>query len=324
MQGNLKIWFAAGIGIILLLLFWLYSAASAIEPEGTLYMTLRELPGEANPVSIYAYDFETNDLINQSTDEGDYITNKYSPDGSKIAFGAYAVDGAKIYTVTNEFANVTPVAGPAGLLIARNPTWSPDGNLIAYQGKEDDIGDDLDVEQWMIFIANQKTGQYKFVTTGTSPMFGPNGELLVLKEDGVYLFPTSNIDWSNSDAGLEGDLVIGIEEGVGQANMKLGLSLNGSKLAWSVPDLETLYIYNISSWSPFSASLSNETQTFGFWPVFSPDGKYLALIEVEYEEGFEEGFPSLVVFHTGSMQRKQILDLSQYEAEAMFLTDWRY
>ena len=319
------------IGAILLTPFFfigLYFAFTSffttIAPTGTLYLSLRPEPANQNPISIYSLDFKTATLQNLAGDNGDYLTNKYSPDGTKIVYGTYLYNAPKLYVVNSDFSNKVEVPLPPNISIAHSASWSPDGTILAYQTKTDTDGNDLNPEEWQIYLTNLQTGTYKFVTTGVSPIFTPDGNLLVLKETGLYLFFLDDLAAGAPNEGLEGERIIDLEDGGGLANMKLGISPQGDKLAWSVPDRGILYLFTVKSWDTFDASLKKTAATTGFWPIFSPDGKYIALEEVETNLAGVFVFPSIAVFDANTLHKKTILSLQNYSTDSLFITDWRY
>ena len=78
----------------------------------------------------------------------------------------------------------------------------------------------------------------------------------------------------------------------------------------------------------FSVNLKRETaehftrfKGLSFWPVFSPDGRYLIVQEVDSVTGLDS--PHLTAYDLSNDYKKEILDLSDFDQGKMFLTDWK-
>lgn len=284
------------------------------KPTGAIYLSLRPNPPHANPISIYEYSLDTNKLINIAEDNGSYLTGRISPDKSDFAYIAF-LDETKKYelfvTDSNDSSKRRLLSSTRETLIKRSPVWSPDGTKIVFQAKTDSYGGDPDPSKWFVYIADVLTGKDRFLTDGVNPLFIPDGRLLVLKNDGLYVIdPSSGV----------GEKIWKVEGGDASANMKLDVSRDGKFIAWSVPYEGKLLIIKVSSWKPFQGEVSRELATTGFWPVFSPDAKMIAFEEVDTGSVSN---PRLVLFNVKSGKKTVILDLSAYDQESMYVSDWR-
>ena len=106
--------------------------------------------------------------------------------------------------------------------------------------------------------------------------------------------------------------------------MHLALSRDGTKLAWSNFEAGTLDIFNIdidSTDHGVNIRKEDELPVHGFWPVFSPDGKYVAFEEVESVSAPIN--QKLVAFDLETGAKVFITDLEPYEQESLFITEWR-
>jgi Tol biopolymer transport system component len=143
----------------------------------------------------------------------------------------------------------------------------------------------------------------------------PNGNLLVLKKDGLYVFDV------RGESG-EGTKIWDVEGDFAYANMKLAVSPNGKFIAWSAPGKKSIYLISVNSWDPFSGSMYKVLPYGAYWPIFSPDGEYLAFEEADLSET-EVTNPRLVIYSLKDNQKETVLDLNDYYQLSMFITDWR-
>jgi hypothetical protein len=83
-----------------------------------------------------------------------------------------------------------------------------------------------------------------------------------------------------------------------------------------------MLLIEVSSWETLLAEIKNEIQIHAFWPVFSPDSQYLALEEVDWEDGSNPSNQRLVAFNLGTLEKTTLYDLTEYAQDAMYVTDW--
>jgi dipeptidyl aminopeptidase/acylaminoacyl peptidase len=95
---------------------------------------------------------------------------EWSPDGTSIAFGVeiFSNTGGGLYTVSANGSGLR-------LVSARGfaPTWSPDGNRIAFNDGENDI-----------FIENRDGSDLRRLTSGGWPEWSPDGSTILLQRRG--------------------------------------------------------------------------------------------------------------------------------------------
>lgn len=297
------------------------------EPEGRIYLSL--YPNDiSSPQDIYYYDFETKSLerfyINELNIEKYHKFNSaFSPDGSTFVFSMEEPERLRytqLFTISAEGEDLKQITdSPYG---KKDPDWSPDGSLVAYIGapngatlKEIEAQEDgARPESWNVHITDLE-GNERLVASGVYPKFSPDGQhLVVLKDDGLYRY-----DVSGPDSG--GERVWEMVDGGAYAGMKLGLSEDRNWLAWGVPNIGEVIIARVDSWEPFRFSIVDIISTHAFWPVFSPDGNFIAAEEVDWQEGNEN--PRLIVYDLNSGEKRIVLDLSEYQQTAMWINDWR-
>ena len=110
-------------------------------------------------------------------------------------------------------------------------------------------------------------------------------------------------------------------------NMRLAVSPDKTKLAWSAPSIGKVYVYAIrsleSSFDTLSLEKTLEINSHSFWVVFSPNSNYLATQEVDWDKIYtDDPKPRIVIFNTEGERVRQI-DLPGYNQQTMFLSEWK-
>ncbi len=199
--------------------------------------------------------------------------------------------------------------------LKRHPEWSPDGQQIAFMAKQelDTNATSTVPDDWSIYVTDLN-GNEKLLGPGAYPQWSPdNKKLVFLRSDGLYLY-----DLAKQSSVKVRDM------GVGRVFLRshLDVSRDGSRLALSVPDDHQLILAEISSWEPFS--IRNHkiiNNIFVFWPVFSPDAKYLAMITGD-EKGIGVANPYVAIYNIETLEPQKALDLNNFSINSMALTDW--
>jgi Tol biopolymer transport system component len=77
----------------------------------------------------------------------DYSQNpaSWSPDGTRVAFGAFGDDDLQVYVVNADGSGLTQLTHDPQT--ALNPSWSPDGSQIAYLSTQESSG-------WVVYVMN--------------------------------------------------------------------------------------------------------------------------------------------------------------------------
>lgn len=328
-----KILLAAGIAIFVAILsyfFYFYQRepefyqppakplVSETQIGGKIYLTLQSIYPENSPLAFYEFSPASKKLNKFPIKENNSLTPRFSDDGKKIVFAAERDGTTEIFTADSDGSDlkqITSGKNEGGKLL---PIFSPDASLIAFALKPK--GQTLPFpEDREIYIVGQDAKE-KFVANGVNPMFSPDGKsLLVLKNDGLHL-----IDLKTS----KGRLVIPLSKkikggGAATVSMKLSLSRDGGLLAWTNMERKQVYVIKIVSWEPFQYHfVKTMLDVAAFWSVFSPDGKYLALQEVEWAAPAPKN-PRLTIYDLKNFQKQMTYDLGAYKQTAMWVTDWR-
>jgi len=299
-------------------------------PKGKIYLTLT--PNSYDSVtSLYAFDLKSKGLEKVYQSNRITITNKFSSDESLQAYAHLIDDGSffgsmQIFIANADGTNERQIT-KSTTNFKRSPAWSPDGRSLAFVGlkaQESDksVPDNWEVyegdmsvpDNWGVYITDFE-GNEKFISNGIFPMFSPKGkQLLMLKDDGLYLY--------DIDDYVNGQRVLNMIGGGAFYNMKVGLSDDGSMLAWANIDHGIIQLYNIHSWSPFNMSVFQTLDSNAFWPVFSPDNRYLVAQKVDLENNIPVN-QRLVVYDLESFEEETVLDLTDYVQDQMFVDDWK-
>lgn len=277
--------------------------------EGLLLLNLAE--GESTAAYFYTFDVSKKKLSRISLDAG--FTPSVSPASRRIIAGA---DNTRapggVYILDPE--NVTE-----GQLFAKKkdrlpsfPQLSPDETKVAFVEPPINEDDYFKPSNWILYVAD-KGGEPRIFAKGLDPHWSPNGkEVLYVGDGGLRLV--------NIETGIDRD-VWKLQGGGASARMKLDVSDDGTKLAWTNPVHGAIIVAQIDSWLPFSAKTILEIPVHAFWPTFSPDGAKLAYEEVlDWGEGAKKA--RLVIYNLLSQTAKPVKDLFEFNQHAMFMSDW--
>lgn len=319
-------------------------------PTGKIYLSLSPVAkGNAQQLGIYVYDLKTGKLekFMDETGQGiNYFASQFSPQGDKLVFSAFLSEAAKENSLFTKIAQiyVSDKDGNNKKLLAADvasgsamPTWSSDQKLVAFQTAKDISSEEKFIipENWQIKVADL-AGKETVITDGAYPKFLPDGKLIVLKSEGLYLFNTSGQD--------KGQLVWPMKEG-SQANMgmKYSISNDGKHIAWLSAKAKKIHIGEVSFTSkdqlakikpmvdriakqynepanlnPLNFNKFESLDAQAYWPVFSADNKYLTWEEVDAKNEN----PKLVIYNLETQEKRDILDFKDYYQTNMYLNDW--
>lgn len=304
---------------------------SQSRPVGTIYLSLS--PEGSSHSRMYRFNLDDQTLTQHLLTDEDVpnLSATVMPnDPTTVIFVGLIPDhdmglhGAELHALPTQIYSFNHVTGDTRQLsfstttyYKREPITSGGFSEIVYAARTDaDTSDEnfLNPDQWSIYRLDPQSGEEEVVTRGAHPLVSPDGKfLLALRSDGLYvvniLTKASQRVWVFNDRNAS-------------IRMQLDLSKQGDKLAWSYAEDGALAIFNITSWSPFTMELAKSFKGFrSFWPVFSPDGKYLAIEEADYIDKPE---PRLVIIDLSTGEKQKVLDLNGFVQEKMFVDDWVY
>lgn len=290
--------------------------------SGKIYLSLVPASNSEMNNEIYYYDIEGRKLgkfFQTENVETNYLAGVFSPDGKNVAFATSSnMENTKgqgqIFIADKNGLNQRQITNSAGLH-KRNLRWSPDGKKIAFQHLGDkkisSAGILYGLENWNINVTDLE-GKEVFIAKGSFPHFLPDGRLLVLKNDGFYIF--------NSDGKDEGKRLWAAVDNGGNFNssMQFSVSRDGKYIVWTVPFDGKIIVMKISSFEPLSVDEIREINRTAYWPVFSKDGRHF--IVEETDENNEN--PKLILYNIENLNFEKLFDLEGYEQSSMFISDW--
>jgi hypothetical protein len=159
------------------------------------------------------------------------------------------------------------------------------------------------------------SGTARFLTKGVNPVFLPDGNLVVLKNDGIYYVKTQGNAETN---------IFPFSAPVG-TNVKFDVSRDGKNIALSLADHNELVLIPVTSWAPFERGEMTSIPTSSFWPVFSPGGDFLAMQVFDWSDETPERIPMnqrLMIFSLRDREWLNSVDLTPYDQNMLFITDW--
>lgn len=319
-------WSAVVVVLAIVLAFFVYAhyllsnSSSTTKTSFTLtpgYIFLSLAVGTSSSQHAYLAD-TTHTLFSDAPFQA--IMSSVSHDGAYIV-GITGVPGKPGETRIMEYdiarATSTPlVADPT--LLPRDPQLSPDDSRVAF-----DVAPVASSTDETFFIPNQWTiyvtasdAPPSIIAHGLYPHWSPDGSgILYVGDNGLHLYTIA----TKSDT-----LVIPLSGGGASARMMFALSNDGTKLAWTNPLHEEINLYDISSWSPFTAAPSGTIPDFAFWPVFSPDGTQLAFERVDWstKPTSQPTNARLDVTDLKTHITRMVMSLTDFNQMALFVTGW--
>lgn len=173
---------------------------------------------------------------------------------------------------------------------------------------------EYDLINWDIHYNDGKLNSV--IATGLYPHWISNEEFIYLSKDGMHrMNALTKKDSLLSDLSIDGNKVSIA------ANMMIAVSKDGRRVAFANPEASATYVYELSEAG--IAPLKTLDGAGGFWPLFSPDGKTLA---IQVTDNSKDIAPRASVqfwdIERGEMKPEN-LDLSAYRPGALFMTDWK-
>jgi Tol biopolymer transport system component len=262
------------VGLLLLVPALLPGAAQAAYPGENGRIAFVSNRDDALNNDIYSMNADGSDVIRLTTHANGEEDPAWSPDGTKIAFGASRGEGAGIYTMNADGTTQVKVSpGTLGYPAGR-PSWSPDGTQIVFQAMR---GGGESVELYA-FNADG-SGTLRRLTLNAvdewAPAWSPDGTKIAFHRF-VSDPPCSNycnfeIFVMNSDG--TGHTRLTFDIGGARQDTDPDWSPDGSKLTFqSLGDSDSgvqVMDADGSGRTGFSPAAS------GYWPAWSPDGSQL-------------------------------------------------
>ena len=291
---------------------------------GKLLLTMRNTQNQA--MGVYAHDFASGSFSHLSRFGINSVINpRVSPDRSNITFVSRDGEESLQVFVADDVKGTRQISKNE-ILYKREPTWSPQGNRIAYVARgadEEEEKEDHHAEGWAVYVADADGSREEYVGRGYSPVFSPDGKkLLYIRGDGLYL---SDIDSKAAQKVWE------VEGGSAHSHMKLALSPDFSTLAWADHHAReqegNVVLFHIDSWEEFSMKPTTQLFTAGVFMAFSPDGKHLAVQtnEVVWNGDHTQTdllHPKVVIYPLQGGTMRTLLNLGGFDPSYLWVDQW--
>jgi len=318
------------LGLVSFVLYKMFFAPKPFDTlSGNIYLTL--VPLGEKVADIYRFDVKTRQFEKVFNDNFIKFTGKITPNTQSVAFVSAKIDltstfflpskdflQVKLYNRSEKnFVSLTE----SNSINKRLGNWSLNGEKISFTSQEEgsDINTFLEPNKWTVNVVDLQ-GNSQFVDSGTNPLLSPDGtQLLFLKNDGIYIRTLSE---QRSEKVYDSAF-----PDVTHVNMKLGISKDGESFALGIPGRNQLLLFDILSWKPFSLRLIGDIGLKGkeaFWPVFSPDGRYIVFQIADSPVNVSEILknPFLIVYDRATKKYLTLTTLNDYDFNSAFVDDW--
>lgn len=247
--------------------------------------------------------------------------NANAPTGDVLAFFS-AMDQPWQLMVTNSMGTEGQIlhSGPASSW-PRYPSWSADDAKIVFM--EQSPRDFLNPNASTIKVIDSVSKEVLVKISGSNPVWSPEGtSILFVRSDGIYERLISEGTETN---------ILNIAPGAQlSARTMLAVSSDGAYLAVATSDHpeHQLLLFAIESWTPFKSSLARVLSNTvpgqrSYGPVFSPDGKYVAIHQIERLINNEVATSKLVAYDIVSGVSQDLVSLGDFNPNMTFVTDWK-
>jgi len=290
------------------------TAVEDMGPRGSIYLTLSPLEGDNT--GIYEFNFEKKSLTPfYEQPNGLAMTGRFEESGDKrLLVSEYLKNNTtQIVAISGDNKERTVLTNSPSKL-KRHPLWSNYYSLLIYSARPES-GEVLTLPDEFSVYTLGSDGLETELTKGSFPVLTPDGKsVVVLRNDGL-----TKVDLFGNST----EKIWGYDSGDGLTNQMFNISPNGQYIAWTFPDRGKIYVSEVLSWSPFKFRLRFIVEAHAFWPIFSPDNRYLAYEEVDWTTPPSK--PRLVVFDLNPpiFESRVVYDLSNFNQMRMFISDWR-
>lgn len=185
------------------------------------------------------------------------------------------------------------------------PALSDDGALITYVT----ASSSKSVDASTVHLMRAASSTEMATLPGTMPQWLNTVAFYYVAPDGVRLYNVAN---------RSSILVIPV---TGQSNFKLAVSPDRTMMAFSNPDAQSVYFYQILN-NGITLRPLKTLPVLGFWTVFSPDSRYVAIQTASAAPGGALSNPSLLIYSTTSFSQINSISLGNLLNDRLFVTAW--
>ena len=314
---------------------------------GTLYLTLNPV-AHPSDINIHTFNLANRTLAPLLANGRINITPGLSASGNKLVYMSRGKNenAFQIYGMTTDkqaFFQMTEDANQ----FKREPVWSSDDMHVAYSVQTASAASASSLQlpnSWLVFITNLAK-EAKLAGLGANPFFSPDGKVLyALQNDGIhgvsvaslYPAPTKSKTATATQSATFGPLLVPTIAGTvatneqqatstagALKNMKISVSPDGKRLAWSVPTRGFVRIFAVTSWAPLTLAPEKDLPVTALFSTFSPNSQYLALEQVVLDANKQFVNPKIVIYSSVDWEKVEALDLSAYTTKYLWLSAWR-
>jgi len=302
--------------VILGVLFFYKSPISSLpekekwDPKGSLYLSLA--PNNGHDFGIYEYDINKNILNPYYISSGIVFTLKFNSSLTTDFLASLKEQNGNIQIMQVK-GDTVEIKTQSSIKNKRHPLYSQPYNAIIYAGREENAGElGGNPDEFNVYIKRENEPEQK-LTEGAIPRLTPDAKsVVVLRSDGLY-----KIDLADKSISR----IWAVEPNSTDLNQQFSISPKGKYIAWSYPDGGKIDILEVSSWSPFTMGSIHTIEADAFWPIFSPDERYLAFEEVDWTNPPSNA--RLVIMNLSSYERRTVYSLKDFDQLSLFLDDWK-
>jgi hypothetical protein len=283
--------------------------------EGTVYLAL----DKGGTRSFYGYNVYTKDFGKIVDLPGSLSTPAevaISDDQTYIAFVKGSAEGNQVMLGYASAATKKFTFEPASLeqptqSAIRSLAFSRDGNHIAYAAAPDA---EASPSNWSLYLLSSSSKPGKVIGRGTSPAFGPDGEMFFLKDDGLY-------ELDMSDASATESLVLATDPV--QPEDRIALSSDGAFLSWSKPSSGVVLVFRVDYASPVSVTPPSLI-AMGTYnrPFIDPTGSFvMGSLSVDPADASDA---VLTAFDLGGNIGLPFITLAGFDPASVSVAGWTY
>lgn len=276
---------------------------------GKLYFSLA--PEGSRNADAYTYNLRTGKMNLINEDQYYKVTPNVSVDGKSLVFiGREKSDPANQRNVYVAHSNgtgakkITSSNHPSAV----RPMFSSDKSMIAFTGAASTAVKLLN--DFNIFVTDLQGKEMK-VYVGSSPQWLPDGRLVGILNDGIYLFDI---------AAKKAEKIWQFKQAP-NAFSKIVVSPDGTHLALVGAVYNQVFLFGLSG-NPVTIKLEKTIPSNGTAGAFSSDSKYLALQEVSTSKSGAIERTDLSVYDLQTDIKKSVSEISGYNADITFLSGW--
>lgn len=309
------------------------------QPTGMLYASLAKL---ADPVGIMSFDLSS---TTQTEFEPfiNYPASTVMQFHTTIDYGSGVAGLMAVTTVTEDFvtSNImailpddtisTVLPDDTNLAQIQHLTYSEDSNWLAFSAKDISVLTDSEASEIasvgarQVYLASPAKKEVWSIAPGSAPAWSPDGtSLIYLGETSIMQYDLETTNSSAIDFGAEGTYF--------GENMNLAVTDDGTKVAITSPNQAALYVGDVTSWTPFTITnlrqvnphKSGEFPKAYYWPVFSPDGEFLAVQTADIKNSDEQQNQRMSIIDLLTDEVVRTISIAGYDFRRAFLDEWDY